>query len=104
VYNYVKYNKNTPKVCSHQYSVQKLGKNPDVSEKWYKKALIHDLDDKSPSFHLMFVLPALWYKPCVDTFIFSSIYIICQMPSILMNKQPTKNWATKELKNGGQGI
>jgi hypothetical protein len=36
-YTYVEYNKNTPKAYSNQYyRVQKLGKNLDASEKWYK--------------------------------------------------------------------
>jgi hypothetical protein len=34
---------NIPKVYSNQYSVQKVGKNLDASEKWYKKAEMHDL-------------------------------------------------------------
>jgi hypothetical protein len=46
VYDYVKYYKNIPKVYSNQYSAQELGKNLDASEKWYKKAEIHD-DEKS---------------------------------------------------------
>jgi hypothetical protein len=46
VYNDAKYNKNIPKVYSNENSVQKLGKNLDASEKWYKKAEIHDLDDE----------------------------------------------------------
>jgi hypothetical protein len=48
VHKYVKYNQNIPKVYSNQYSVKTVGKNLDASEKWYKKAEIHDLDDECP--------------------------------------------------------
>jgi hypothetical protein len=73
-------------------------KHLDDSEKWYKKARIHDLDDEKSLIPPVFVLRALWYKPCVDMFIFNSIDRIVWMPSIQMDQQPTNKWATKKSK------
>jgi hypothetical protein len=82
VHKYVTYNQNIPKVYSNQYSVKKIVKTIDASEKWYQKAEVHDLfDEKSLSPHaICSTLHAIWYKSCVDVFIFSSIYKIVWMP------------------------
>jgi hypothetical protein len=43
----------------------------------------------------------LWYKSCVDMFIFCSINKIVWIPIIQMEQPLTKNHATKKWKNGG---
>jgi hypothetical protein len=43
----------------------------------------------------------MWYVWPVGMFIYSSIYKITRMPSISLDKQPTKHWVTKESRSGG---
>jgi hypothetical protein len=48
-YKDIKYNQNIPKLFSNQYSVTKVAKNLDASEKLYQKAEIYELDDEKSS-------------------------------------------------------
>jgi hypothetical protein len=101
VYNYVKYNQNIPKVYSNQYSVQKVGKNLDASEKWYQKAEIHDLNDEKS------LIPPDFYSTCyMVQNMRRHVHIqlhdkIVWMPIIQMEQPLTKNHATKKSKNAG---